>query len=207
MSKQAIALAGLALLTTLGTARAADIPGAPRPYYAAPATAYAAYSWMGPYIGGNVSYQWGDVTNSAAQPAGPALGLQAGYNWQNGLLVVGAETDVQWSNADDTVSSRKFSNTWFGTTRARVGYAMNNVLLYGTGGLAYGNLELTTGGHSESRTPFGWTLGAGAEVGLTPNWTAKVEYLFINLAEKTYFTGSTHGFDSNAMRAGVNYRF
>jgi outer membrane immunogenic protein len=207
MSNKAIALAGLALLATLGTARAADIPGAQRSYYAAPAAAYAAYSWMGPYIGGNIGYQWGDVTNSAAQPTGSVLGLQAGYNWQSGQLVVGAETDVQWSNADDTVSPRKFSNSWFGTTRGRVGYAMNNVLLYGTGGLAYGDLELTSGGTSQSRTAFGWTLGAGAEVGLTPNWTAKIEYLYVDLADKSYFTGSTHGFDSSVMRAGVNYRF
>ena len=206
MRKQAIALAGLALLATFGTARAADIPGAPRPY-ATPTSAYAAYSWMGPYIGGNVGYQWGDVTNSAAEPTGTALGLQAGYNWQNGQLVFGGETDVQWANADDTVSPRKFSNTWFGTTRGRIGYAMNNVLAYGTGGLAYGDLELTTGGVSQSRTAFGWTLGVGAEVGLTPNWTAKIEYLYLNLADKSYFTGSTHGLDSSVMRAGANYRF
>jgi len=207
MSKNAIALAGLALLSTIGVAPAADIPGAGRPYYAAPAPAYAGYSWLGPYIGGNIGYQWGSVSDSAAEPSGSAFGLQAGYNWQSGQIVFGVETDVQWSNADDEVSSRIFSNSWFGTTRGRLGYAMNNVLLYGTGGLAYGGLELTSGGHSETQSSLGWTLGAGAEVGLTPNWTARVEYLYLGLPDKTYFTGSSHGFDSSVMRAGVNYRF
>jgi outer membrane immunogenic protein len=203
---KAIAVSGIALLSIIGASRAADIPGMARPY-AAPTPVFAPYSWTGPYVGANLGYQWGDVTHSTANPAGGIFGLQAGYNWQSGQLVVGAETDLQWSNAEDNASGKNFSNSWFGTTRGRVGYAMNNVLLYGTGGLAYGDLELITGGHSQSRTPFGWTLGAGAEVGLTPNWTAKVEYLFINLAEKNYSTGSRHGFDSNAMRAGVNYRF
>lgn len=206
MIEKAIAISGLALLATIGTSRAADIPGMARPY-AAPAPVFTPYSWTGFYLGGNLGYQWGQVTNSTADPAGGLFGVQTGYNWQSGQLVVGAETDLQVSNADDTASSRKFFNSWFGTARGRLGYAMNNVLLYGTGGLAYGDLELITGGRSESRSAFGWTLGAGAEVGLTPNWTAKVEYLFIDLADKKYFTGSRHGFDSSVLHAGVNYRF
>ena len=84
---------------------------------------------------------------------------------------------------------------------------MNNVLLYGTGGFAYGGLELTQGGRSQTRSALGWTLGAGAEVGLTPNWTAKIEYLYFDLAHKKYFDGETHSLDASVMRAGVNYRF
>jgi outer membrane immunogenic protein len=205
MSKKAIALAGLALLGTIGAARAADvIPGISRPY-AAPAPAYAAYNWMGFYIGGNLGYQWGDI--APADPSGGAFGLQAGYNWQYGQLVIGAETDVQWSNAEDTVAPVKFANTWFGTLRGRVGYAMNNVLAYGTGGFAYGGVELSSDGVSQSQTHYGWTLGVGAEVGLTPNWTAKVEYLYFDLTNQTYFTGTSHGLESSLLRAGVNYKF
>ena len=206
MSKKTIALAALALLGTIGAARAADLSGMSRPY-AAPAPAYAAYNWMGPYIGANVGYQWGNVTHNGTEPAGSIFGAQAGYNWQNGQLVVGVETDWQWSNADDVVAPQKFRNTWFGTTRGRIGYAMNNVLAYGTGGLAYGSLELSTAGLSESKSQFGWALGVGAEVGLTPNWTAKVEYLYFDLTDSTYFTGTSHGLESSVMRAGVNYKF
>ena len=206
MSKKAIAAAGLAFLATMVAAQAADIPGISRPY-AAPAPAYAAYNWMGPYIGANLGYEWGGVTNDRSDPSGAALGAQVGYNLQSGQFVLGVETDLQWANADDKADTKKFSNSWFGTSRARVGYAMNNILLYGTGGLAYGGLEMAVSGTSQSRNALGWTIGAGAEVGMTPNWTARIEYLYFNLGSHRYFDGSTHALDSSVMRAGVNYRF
>src|SRR4029078_13040033 len=110
MRKNVIAMAGLALLATTVASEAADLGPISRPY-AAPAPAYAAYSWMGPYIGANVGYQWGSVTHSAADPSGGVAGGQIGYNWQNGQFVFGVETDLQWANADDVVSSHKFTNT------------------------------------------------------------------------------------------------
>jgi outer membrane immunogenic protein len=206
MSKNAIAIAGLAMLAATSATRAADIPGM-APSYAAPPAVYRSYNWMGPYIGANLGYQWGDVTNNPTEPAGGALGLQAGYNWQSGQLVIGGETDLQISNVDDVIAPWKFSNPWFGTTRARVGYAMNNVLVYGTGGFAYGSLDLDSAGLSQTRTHYGWTLGLGAEVGLTPNWTAKVEYLYVDLADRGYFVGTSNGLESSLLRVGVNYKF
>lgn len=206
MRKKAIAMAGLALLPAASAARAADIPGVARPY-AAPAAVYAAYNWMGPYVGANVGLQWGNITRNPTEPSGAAVGVQAGYNWQSGHLVIGGETDIQWSNADDVIAPWKFSNPWFGTARARVGYAWNNVLLYGTGGFAYGGIELDTRGLEQNRTHYGWALGAGAEVGLTPNWTAKVEYLYFDLANRPYFIGTANGLESNLVRVGVNYKF
>lgn len=205
MRKSAIAMAGLVLTAAAGAAQAADL-GYGRPY-AAPAPAYAAYNWMGPYIGANLGYQWGDTTHAPNKPSGTVFGGQAGYNWQNGQMVYGVETDLQWSNADDVVFPSKFSNSWFGTVRGRLGYAMNNVMIYGTGGFAYGNVELETAGLSESRGSYGWALGAGAEVGLTPNWTARVEYLYYDLANRTFFTGTSHGMESSVLRAGANYKF
>ena len=70
-----------------------------------------------------------------------------------------------------------------------------------------GGLELTAAGTTQNRTHFGWALGAGAELGLTPNWTAKIEYLFFDLANRNYFIGSSHGLESNLVRVGVNYKF
>ena len=58
--------------------------------------------------------------------------MQAGYNGQYGQFVFGGETDMQVSDADDTFAPWKFSNPWFGTLRARAGFAMNNMLFYGT---------------------------------------------------------------------------
>ena len=113
-------------------------------------------------------------------------------------------------NADDTFAPWKFSNPWFGTLRGRAGVtAWNNVLFYATGGLAFGGLEAEVqGACRKAAAILGWTIGAGAEVALTPNWSVKAEYLYLGFASRTYtFTGTDHGFDTNLIRFGVNYRF
>jgi outer membrane immunogenic protein len=205
--KKTIIWAAFALIAAAGAAQAADLN---RGYYKAPA-AYApppVYSWMGPYIGLNLGYQWGDVTHNPAEPSGFAGGLQIGHNWQMGQFVYGLETDIQLSGADDKFAGWKFSNPWFGTARARAGVALNNILLYVTGGLAYGRVEGEFLGFSESKTHFGYTIGGGMEVGLTPNWSAKAEYLWIDLGDRGYaLTGQNNGFESSLLRFGVNYRF
>ena len=99
------------------------------------------YSWQGPYVGANLGYQWGVTTNNPTEPAGVAGGAQAGYNFQSGQVVFGVEADLQLSSAEDRFAPWKFSNPWFGTLRGRVGFALNNILFYGTAGLAYGNLR------------------------------------------------------------------
>ena len=116
-----------------------------------------AYSWAGPYLGGNLGYAWGSVDNNPTKPSGFAGGIQAGYNLQTGPWVFGIEGDIQASGAEQTFAPWKFSNPWFGTLRGRAGYALNNVLFYGTGGLAFGELRATTFGLSESNTNAGWT--------------------------------------------------
>ncbi|WP_458757984.1 outer membrane protein [Afipia sp. TerB] len=165
------------------------------------------YSWAGPYLGANVGYAWGDVTNSGTSPSGVAGGLQAGYSWQSGPLVFGVEGDLQASGADDTFASWKFSNPWFGTARGRIGYALNNILLYATGGLAFGSVKAETFGVSESHASLGWTLGVGAEMALTQNWSAKMEYLYVDLSNRTFLTGLQHGYEFGMLRVGVNYHF
>lgn len=192
-------------------AGAADIGRSPGPYYSAPAYAPASiqsYSWMGPYLGFNAGYQWGRVTNSPTNPSGFAGGIQGGYNYQSGQFVLGGETDIQLSSAEDTFAAWKFTNPWFGTVRGRAGVALNNVLLYGTGGLAYGGVSGRFAGASESHTHLGWTAGLGIEVGFTPNWSAKAEYLYVDLNERGYtVAGTQNAIESSLLRFGVNYRF
>jgi outer membrane immunogenic protein len=169
-----------------------------------------AYSWAGPYLGGNVGYSWGSVDNVWAQPSGFIGGLQAGYNWQqrSSPWVFGVEADIQGSSADDRFAPWKFSNPWFGTVRGRGGYAFNNVLFYGTLGLAFGELRATTFGLTESHSNVGWTAGVGTEFGFAPNWSAKIEYLYVDLASSNFIiTGASHGLSFGTVRAGVNYRF
>jgi outer membrane immunogenic protein len=167
-----------------------------------------AFSWAGPYLGGNLGYEWGSVSNNATKPSGIAGGVQGGYNFQSGNWVFGVEGDLELTGASDTFASWKFSNPWFGTVRGRAGYAFNNILFYGTGGLAFGELRAETFGLSESQTNVGWTLGVGTEFGLSPNWSAKIEYLYVDLSESQFaITGVSNGYRFGVIRAGVNYHF
>jgi outer membrane immunogenic protein len=202
-----IVLRALASITAVWTvsAQAADLP------YRAPYTVNQplnAYSWAGPYLGGNLGYSWGSVDNNPTKPSGFEGGLQAGYNWQTGPWVFGVEGDIQATGADDTFAPWKFSNPWFGTVRGRGGYAFNNIFFYGTTGLAFGELRGQTFGMTESHTDVGWTAGVGAEFGLTQNWSAKIEYLYVDLANSNFVvTGASNGYRFGTLRAGVNYHF
>ena len=166
------------------------------------------YSWAGPYLGVNLGYAWGSVQNNPTKPSGFEGGVQAGYNWQSGPVVFGVEGDLQATGANETFAPWKFSNPWFGTVRGRVGYAFSNIMFFGTGGLAFGELRGETFGLSETHTRAGWNVGAGTEFGLTQNWSAKIEYLYVDLANSNFvITGASNGYRFGVLRAGVNYRF
>jgi outer membrane immunogenic protein len=191
---------GLALGASV--ARGADLPRV-----AAAPEAYPVYHWNGPYVGANVGYQWGSASGSGANPSGVMGGVQGGYNSQLGRFVLGVETDLQASDANDMFAAWRFRNPWFGTLRGRAGYAMDNVLLYATVGLAYGGGMVETGGSAEAHTHVGWAGGVGMEIGLTPDWSAKAEYLFVDLTDQRYPLFGNTGFKSNIVRFGANRRF
>jgi outer membrane immunogenic protein len=168
----------------------------------------AQYSWMGPYIGGTVGYQWGSVSHSPVQPSGIAGGLEGGYNWQRGNFVYGLETDLNLSGADATVAPFEFSNPWFGTVRGRGGVAIGNVLVYGTAGFSYGDLRADSAGLTESHAEVGWTAGAGVEVDFSHRWSAKAEWLYLDLIDRSFaVSGNNNGLATNLLRFGVNYHF
>lgn len=210
--KRTIILAATVAAMAAGASQAADYyGGAPypaTPYPATPAAYIAQNTWTGPYIGANIGYQFGSTSFLNLEPTGFAGGVQAGYNWQFGQIVVGGEADFQFSGAEDTFAAYKFSNPWFGTVRGRVGYAMNNILFYATGGLAYGKGQLDYLGFSEDHVLGGWAIGAGLEVGITRNLSARAEYLFVDLSPENYvFSNMNAGIESNIVRFGLNYRF
>jgi len=203
MPKAVFAIAFAALSLFSGVTAAADlVPYGNR--------ARGVYSWQGPYVGVNLGYQFGGVSNSPTNPSGVMGGVQAGYNAQFNQFVFGGETDLQLTDADDRFAPWKFSNPWFGTLRARAGVTMSNVMFYGTIGLAYGTLKMqsTLTNVSESHTSAGWAGGAGMEIALWGNWTARAEYLYVDLSGSSYvLDGANHGIHSNLLRFGVNYRF
>jgi len=202
--KKTILAFGMAMMTA-SAAVAADIPRSSAPYYA---PAAANFNWSGAYVGVNLGYNWGKITNSNTSPSGIEGGVQGGYNWQSGQFVFGAETDLQLSGSEDTFAPFKFSNPWFGTLRGRGGFAYSNFLFYLTAGLAYGNVKAENAFLSESRTQLGWTAGLGGEMGITQNWSAKVEYLYMDLGSRSYtVTGTSNAFHDNILRIGLNYHF
>ena len=96
--------------------------------------------------------------------------------------------------------------------RGRVGYAADRFLPYVTGGAALGNINATTNGLTTSASNAGWTIGAGLEFAVTPNWSAKAEYLYVSLGK--FNCGPNCGaptdnvsFSANLVRGGINYRF
>jgi outer membrane immunogenic protein len=197
---------GAVALALAGTmpVRAADLS------YGARSWTVPQYSWVGPYLGGTLGYEWGTGDRTPTKPRGFVGGITAGYNWQqpNSSWVFGIEGDLQAASADDTFAPWKFSNPWFGTVRGRAGYSVSNVLFYGTAGLAFGGLRGETFGMSETHTNAGWTAGVGAEVWFAPRWSAKIEYLYIDLANSPFaITGVSNGVQSSVVRAGVNYHF
>ncbi len=111
------------------------------------------------------------------------------------------------------------SNDFLATVRGRFGSAYDRWMPYVTGGLAFGNIR-TTGPTSapnavgmvtfigNDQTNLGWTVGGGLEFALPANWTAKVEYLYVNLGNAPVCASCSNAtFTSNVVRAGINYRF
>jgi outer membrane immunogenic protein len=194
-----------------------------------------------------VSGTWpGRGTFGGLEPTGGFGGGQIGYNWQapGSIWVWGVEADLQGASIKDdafvTLPYISAGNTisigasqkldWFGTVRGRVGIAFDRVLLYATGGLAFGQtkfeLAMTdtfgfVAAASDKDTRAGWVAGAGVEWAFAPNWSLKGEYQFIdlgrrsiNVAERTlagaptlFAIQSDTRTEFHTGRIGVNYRF
>jgi outer membrane immunogenic protein len=212
-----VLLSGIALAALLGPAAAADLPRR-EVVTKAPAYIQTTYNWTGPYIGLNAGGGWGRSDFSAPfasgsfDVSGGMIGGTLGYNWQSGAAVFGVEGDLDWSNLRGGAACGAVScsvrNSWLGTVRGRLGYAMDRVMPYVTGGLAVGNIRTNVAGFgSGSSTKAGWTLGAGVEFALAGPWTAKVEYLYADLGRGGGVAGTDASLRANILRGGLNYRF
>ena len=200
-------LAATVLLGLTGAANAADIPQA-TPYKTAPvAAAPIIYNWTGFYIGGMGGGGW--LTSNGFDYKGGFGGGTIGVNAQFSNFVVGAEFEAAGSDIRTSLSFASVNVVQtlqaFGSATARAGIALDNVLIYGKGGYAalsynvksssifFGNTDFT-------QTYQGYTAGAGVEYGFTPNWSAKVEYLWAKYPD--IFTIGVQ-----TVKVGVNYRF
>ena len=149
------------------------------------------------------------------------IGGTAGYNWQaaGSPWVFGLEGDLDWTNIKGSFvnvacpTGCQTKNDWLGTVRGRVGYAWDRVMPYVTGGLAVGDIKASQPGFAGvNDTNVGWSAGAGIEAALAGNWTAKLEYLHVDLGHTNCALGACSlparvGFSAETVRGGVNYRF
>ncbi|MGO9326785.1 MAG: outer membrane protein [Steroidobacteraceae bacterium] len=216
-------------------------PRAPATYVPVPVPVF---SWTGIYFGINGGYGFGDSNWTGplgvANLGGPLTGCCStgqfstsgflvggtlGANYQWGQFVLGIEGDGDWTNLNGTYSGAGLAcgagcttqSDWLATVRGRAGYAFDRILIYGTGGAAFGNLQAgyVPTGTFDSSTQIGWTAGGGIEFAFTPNLTAKVEYLYVDLGSMSCVVGCgviaatpvTVSLTENVVRAGINYKF
>ena len=227
-----------ALLLGTTAAMAADLP------VKAPPPVVAVYNWTGFYFGAaaggsigpsdHVDQATGLSDANGYNVKGGLIGGTLGYNWQMGPAVIGFEGDASWVaergvnpdvganglalNTLNTAPASFTDETWLVTARGRLGYAVNNLLFYATGGFAgagvgqgiYDSTHTVIASSSSTRT--GWTAGGGLEWGFAPNWSAKFEWLYMKFNTVALNTPLAEGprnvpFEDNVVRFGVNYRF
>jgi outer membrane immunogenic protein len=230
----AVAAAAFGFICTAG---AADMPVKALSYKAPPAG--TTYNWSGLYFGVNGGYgmgqttgDWFGVRGGNFNIEGALFGGQIGLNYQfpASPLVIGVEADWDWSDikGSSTLSGPGVTITHsvaiedLGTVRGRVGYAWDRILIYGTGGVAWSHkapVDFTCSGGcvppaaNDSHSLNGYTVGGGVEYGITPNLSAKAEYLYARLEPTDYFVklGCTGicsvGANVNLVRLGLNWRF
>jgi iron complex outermembrane recepter protein len=222
------------------TGESITAPSSPLAAKALQAVAPPLVNWSGLYLGVNAGYSFGTsnwtdgVTGTSTNNFGTygfLFGGTLGANYQVGALVFGIEgdggrTDVSgfatYAANPLCAGSCQTTNDWLATVRGRIGYAFDRYLVYGTAGGAFGDVEASYSEHaSTSGTEAGWTVGAGVEGAFVRNWTAKIEYLFVDLGNGSCTVGcqivNPRGpafipnfsvkFNESMIRAGINYRF
>jgi outer membrane immunogenic protein len=233
--------AALSLLALGSAAAAADLPPAPQlpPLDAAPAwTGFYAGLNVGAAFGSSrnaFSIAGFGLPTFSTPLQGVVGGGEVGYNWQTGPWVLGLEANFGSGLSGSRnapclpplcggalAASYAQKLPWFGTLRPRVGYALGNWLFYATGGGAFGEVDTNATAaavgsfvatDNRSQTRGGWTLGGGVEVELVAGWSAKIEYLYVDLGSRTTTfllnppISNASRFTANVITAGVNYHF
>jgi high affinity Mn2+ porin len=196
--------------------------------------AWGSSNWTAPGISGSINLS--QPVDTFAEAGSFFAGLQAGYNYMlPNRIVIGVETDASFpafpnlagisiggtsTFTSPTIGAESYSETVVssGTVRGRIGFAPGNWLFYATGGFAwtYDQLSLTQLASGTTESPFlwrlGWAAGAGVEVPVAKNWTARLEYLFTDYGiSRATFPGVAQRFNSDfslqELRAGLNYQF
>ena len=216
--------AALALLASSFSAQAADIP---RPVYKGSAPVVAYYNWTGFYVGINAGYgfgksDWSRCRRHSIKPKGYLVGGTLGYNYQVGSIVYGLEGDFDWSDVKDSVACapgcRPAKPATTGSPRSAAGSATPSIAGCRTSPAA---APTATSRRPSARRSWACVLrrpatssagpsARGLEYAFLGNWTAKIEYLYVDLG--SFDTGpaplvNNVTFKENIVRAGLNYKF
>jgi outer membrane immunogenic protein len=205
------------------------------------------FSWSGFYVGGNLGAAWShrsltdsrfglqfDNGNNNATFVG---GGQVGFNYQINNFVLGAEGDFDWAAKNSNTGTGVFiptvgtigvtsNNRWISSLAARFGVAVDRLLFYGKAGGGWVGadgftLTNSTGASflaASSRTDSGWLAGGGVEWAITDAWSARLEYDYLGLGNRTFTvplgspilpndTFTTHNRNVQMATVGINYRF
>ena len=188
------------------------------------------FSWTGGYIGLQAGYAWG--SSNIDQIGGPGFvdtdpdgflgGVYGGYNYQmSNNIVIGAELDVVFGNVDGDgqvflapgvpsgVTATEELN-WSGAARLRLGYAVDRFLPYIAGGVAFGDVDISSngGGPSFGDTFTGWTIGAGLDYAMTDNLLLRAEYRYTDFGSESFEDVSSDvDLKTNEVRLGIAYKF
>ena len=207
-------MAALGLMALFALPAAAADRARPRPQEWPAYSAPRAYNWNGLYVGAHAGGGF-DRFNGVSKKSRNEmlLGGQVGYNVQMGTMLFGLESDLSMNGFGK--GSKRGGGTsadmrYVGTLKARAGVTFDRLLVYGTGGLAYGSIKASDGLVSKTRGKTGYVVGAGAEYGITDNLSAKVEYNYVSLGKDNFQLGNTRtrvGVTEHLVKAGLNYRF
>jgi opacity protein-like surface antigen len=175
----------------------------------------------------------GTPTALATDPAGALGGIQLGYNYQlSPNWLAGIEGELSWTSGQGaatlsnavTAGSFTSDHNWYDTLAGRLGYVQGSLLLYVKGGVAWMNadykLTATSGAGGVNGATFisddriGWTVSAGLEYALSPRWSAKAEYSFLDFGTSTIGVGAvvpgnviTVNTQVHEVKAGLNFHW
>lgn len=183
-----------------------------------PAVAQDNIDWSGLYFGPHAGLAGALFTNEVPVfpgPTGSAAGFiggaQLGYNWQSDSIVFGAEFDASLINLDGDSAAGSFREDFMSTARLRGGRTFGRYLFYLTAGLAGTGKEAgLTGLPSDSAFVVGVTGGFGVDMMMGESWSARLEYLYVNVPDDALNSGGASivgGSDNHFVRAGLNYHF
>ena len=186
----------------------------------------AGSGWQGLYAGLHGGYGWGETDSSCLSGLcgslgsydtdGVIAGAQIGYNWKLAGFLVGLESDISFSaiEGDAFFGAKSVSSEldWMATLRARAGALVtDHVLIYGTGGVAWGDWKDSFQSNSFSDVETGWTAGGGVETKVTEWVSLKAEYLYVDFGDETHAfaaPSATVKFDHqiHTVRVGLNVK-